>query len=131
MIEEGAMTNPVVWFEIYVQDLERATAFYEAVLEMKLEPMDSPVEGLRMMGFPANMEASGAAGALVQMEDFPEGQGNRVLVYLGCEDCGAAASRVKTAGGDVEKEKLSIGPYGFIALIRDTEGNMVGLHSMT
>jgi predicted enzyme related to lactoylglutathione lyase len=38
--------------------------------------------------------------------------------------------RVTKAGGRIEKTKFSIGPYGFISLVYDTEGNMFGLHSM-
>ena len=41
----------------------------------------------------------------------------------------AIVGRVEQAGGKVEQPKTSIGEHGFIALIRDTEGNVVGLHS--
>jgi predicted enzyme related to lactoylglutathione lyase len=33
-------------------------------------------------------------------------------------------------GGTLEREKMSIGEYGFIALAKDPDGNMIGLHSM-
>jgi uncharacterized protein len=61
--------NPVGWFEIYVQDMARATAFYEAVLATKLEHLPGPeMEGeLEMFAFPMSTEASGASGALVRM----------------------------------------------------------------
>lgn len=122
--------NPVGWFEIYVQDMPRATAFYEAVLKTSLEAlMDPGDDGFEMMAFPMQMEAQGAAGSLVKMPGFPSG-GNSTLVYFSCADCGDEASRVVAAGGKIEKEKMSIGEYGFIALAHDTEGNMFGLHSM-
>lgn len=120
-------SNPVGWFEIYVQDMARARAFYTAVLGVKLEQLGSP--GIEMWAFPMNMERYGAAGALVKMPGFPSG-GNSVLVYFSCEDCATEAGRVAKAGGRIEKEKFSIGEYGFIALAVDTEGNMFGLHSM-
>jgi hypothetical protein len=63
------------------------------------------------------------------MPGFPSG-GNSVLVYFSCADCAIEAGRVAKAGGRVEKEKFSIGEYGFIALAIDTESNMFGLHSM-
>ena len=118
--------NPVGWFEIYVQDMARARTFYEAVFEVKLERLPAP--DIELWAFPMAMDRTGAAGALVRMEGFPSG-GNSVLVYFSCEDCAVEASRVKQAGGRIQKEKTSIGEYGFIALGIDTEGNMIGLHS--
>ena len=119
--------NPVGWFEIYVQDMERARKFYEAVLQAKLQKLESP--GIEMWAFPMNMEAMGASGSLVKMPGFPSGK-NSVLVYFSCADCATEAGRVTQSGGRIEKEKMSIGQYGFIALVYDTEGNMFGLHSM-
>lgn len=58
---------------------------------------------------------------------MPSG-GNSTL--FGCVDCAVEAGRVAQAGGRVEREKMSIGEYGFIALAIDTEDNMFGLHSM-
>lgn len=71
---------------------------------------------------------TGASGALVKMEGCPSG-GNSTVVYFSCANCAVEASRVANSG-QVFKEKFSIGPYGFIALVIDTEGNMIGLHSM-
>lgn len=121
--------NPVGWFEIYVQDMARATRFYETVLGVELTKLESPAPELEMMAFPMHMEAGGASGALAKMEGCPSG-GMGTLVYFSCEDCGNESSRVVSAGGKVFKPKMSIGQYGFIALVTDTEGNMVGLHSM-
>lgn len=119
--------NPVRWFEIYVQDMARAKPFYEAVFGVKLDKLDSP--GMDMWAFPMQPGQPGAGGALVKMEGLPSG-GNSTLVYFGCEDCAVEASRVVGVGGKVFREKWSIGQYGFIALVVDTEGNMIGLHSM-
>jgi predicted enzyme related to lactoylglutathione lyase len=82
-----------------------------------------------MWAFPMAVDQGGTSGALVRAEGIPSG-GNSTLVYFGCEDCAVEASRVVPAGGRLEREKMSIGPYGFIALACDTEGNMIGLHSM-
>jgi uncharacterized protein len=120
--------NPVVWFEIYVQDMERAKKFYETVFEVKLDKLPSPDADIEMLAFPMSMEGTGAAGALAKMKGFAPGQ-NSVLVYFSCDDCAVEASRVKKAGGRIEREKMSIGEYGSIALAIDTEGNMIGLHS--
>ncbi len=119
--------NPIVWFEIYVQDMERAKRFYETVLEVQLQKLESP--GMEIWAFPMLMDAPGASGSLVKMEGIPSG-GNSTLVYFTCADCAVEAARVAPAGGRVQQEKMSIGEYGFIALAVDTEGNMFGLHSM-
>ncbi len=119
--------NPVGWFEIYVQDMERAKSFYEAVLQTKLQRLDSP--GMDMWAFPMSAEGKGASGSLVKMPGFPSG-GNSTLVYFSSEDCAIEAGRVVRAGGRIQKDKTSIGQYGFIALAFDTEGNMFGLHSL-
>ena len=119
--------NPVGWFEIHVQDLDRAKTFYESVFQLKLEKLNTP--DVEIWAFPAQMERWGAGGALVKMDGFPSG-GNSVLVYLGCEDCSVEASRAAQSGGRIQREKMSIGEYGFISLVFDTEGNMIGLHSL-
>lgn len=120
--------NPVCWFEIYVQDMPRAKSFYEAVLGIKLEKLsDSP--GMEMWSFPMAMDRPGVGGALTRMEGVPSG-GNSTLVYFSCADCAAEAARAARHGGRVQREKMSIGEYGFIALVVDTEGNLVGLHSL-
>ena len=121
------MANPVGWFEIYVNDMQRARAFYEAVFGRTLTSLASP--GIEMWAFPMGEQTYGASGALVCMPGFPAG-GNSVLVYFSCADCAVEAAKAVQAGGKVQREKMSIGQYGFIALVTDTEGNMIGLHSM-
>ena len=121
--------NPVAWFEIYVQDLERARLFYETVLGITLSELNSPIEGMKMLAFPAGQDKYGATGALVRMEGAPKGTGG-TLVYCSCKDCAVEAARAADAGGTLVKGKFSIAPFGAIAMVTDTEGNMVGLHSM-
>jgi predicted enzyme related to lactoylglutathione lyase len=118
--------NPVGWFEIYVQDMNRAKRFYSSVFGAKLEKLDSG--DLEMWAFPMSEEGYGASGALVKMQGVPSG-GNSTIVYFTCEDCAIEVKRVLAAGGNVMKDKFSIGQYGFIALVFDTEGNLFGLHS--
>lgn len=119
--------NPVGWFEIYVSDMERARRFYEQVLETTLEQLR--VDDLEMWAFPMEQEAIGASGALVHVPGYPVGA-NSTLVYFSCDDCAVEASRVEAAGGRLQRDKMSIGEYGHIALAFDTEGNLIGLHSM-
>lgn len=119
--------NPVNWFEIYVQDMARAKRFYETVFLRKLEKIANP--DLEMWSFPMEIDRFGAGGSLVKMEGMPSG-GNSTIVYFICEDCAVESGRVEAAGGRIFKPKFSIGQYGYIALATDTEGNMIGMHSM-
>ncbi|MCU7933492.1 MAG: VOC family protein [Candidatus Thiodiazotropha sp. (ex Dulcina madagascariensis)] len=121
------INNPVGWFEIYVQDILRAKAFYENVFSIKLDELKMP--DLEMWTFPMNEEGTGASGAIVQMEGCPSG-GNSTMVYFSCEDCATEENKASVHGGKIFKAKFSIGEHGFISLVTDTEGNMIGLHSM-
>lgn len=125
--------NPVTWFEVYVDDMDRAVQFYETVFNTKLESMSMPEgteETMQMWSFPGNMESKAAAtGALVKMDGMKAG-GNSTIVYFNSEDCSVEESRVVEAGGQVIKTKESIGEYGHMSLVSDTEGNVIGIHSM-
>lgn len=118
--------NVVGWFEIYVDDMARAKEFYEAVFTLELTKNDMPE--FTMLMFPSD-ESYGAAGALVQTEQVKAG-GNSTVVYFNCADCAVEESRVVAAGGSVMQSKFSIGEHGNISLVHDTEGNLIGLHSM-
>jgi predicted enzyme related to lactoylglutathione lyase len=123
-------SNPVGWFEIYVQDMPRAKAFYEAVFQGELTPLTVP-EGssdMEMWAFPMSTEEGGASGALVRINGCPSG--GSTMVYFSCADCADEAARAAAHGGTLHQPKMSIGEYGFIAMVTDTEGNMIGLHSM-
>ena len=123
------MSNPVGWFEIYVQDMPRAKTFYEQVFQVSLSPLvGADQEALQMYAFGMD-QGYGATGALVKMAGVPTGFAG-TLVYFSCEDCAVEAQRAVEAGGNIFKNKESIGEYGHIAMVYDTEGNMLGLHSM-
>jgi predicted enzyme related to lactoylglutathione lyase len=63
------------------------------------------------------------------MEGVPSGPGG-TMVYFSCADCAVEEARAAENGGTVCKGKFPIGEYGFIAIVSDTEGNMIGLHSL-
>jgi hypothetical protein len=121
--------NAVGWFDIYVNDLDRAVAFYEAVFDSKLEPIGDPTGENQMMSFPADMSAYGAGGALSKSSHAAPGLGGTV-VYFSSDDCATEEGRVERAGGQVIRPKFSIGEYGWVSLCQDTEGNMFGISSM-
>jgi uncharacterized protein len=119
--------NPVIWFEIYVQDMERAKMFYESVFQVALQRLNTA--DLEMWSFPMDMGTVGAGGALVKLAGVSS-CGCSTLVYFHCSDCTVEEARAFKAGGKIQKAKMSIGEYGFISLVEDTEGNLIGLHSM-
>lgn len=103
------MNNPVGWFEIYVDDMARAKAFYEKVFGAKFSKLESP--GIEIWAFPIDPAAAGTAGSLVKMEGFRAGS-NSVLVYFKCDDYAVEAKKAKDAGGRIQKEKMSVGEHG-------------------
>lgn len=119
--------NPVVWFEIYVQDMQRARVFYENVLGIQLRKEES--REIEMYVFPMLESGVGISGALVKMEGRVSG-GNSTIVYFTCADCAEEAGKAVENGGEILREKFSIGQYGFAAVVTDSEGNAIGLHSM-
>ncbi|MEQ1814685.1 MAG: VOC family protein [Candidatus Nitrotoga sp.] len=128
------ISNPVGWFEIYVDNMERAKKFYESVFSVKLERLNSPEikmysPEIEMWSFPVAMNEFGASGALVNMTGFSPAR-NSIIIYFSCEDCAQEEEKIKASGGKIKKSKFSIGQYGYITLGYDTEGNMIGLHSM-
>ena len=120
---------------MYVDDIERAKAFYEAVFDCELTKLPTPMEskGLEMWQFPAapggSVDSPGANGAICKMPGVSAG-GNSVMVYFSSEDCAIEEARIEAAGGKVMHGKQSLGDYGFMVIMEDTEGNMVGIHSM-
>ena len=129
--------NAICWFEIYVDDLERAKTFYSTVLGTTFRDVPSPPDAgdFRMAFFPADPdpEKMAVGGALIQMEGARSTNGcpsTTTIVYFPCVDCSVEERRVEAAGGKVHKSKFSLGEYGFSSICLDTEGNTFGLYSM-
>lgn len=121
--------NAIGWFDLYVDDIERATAFYETVFQVRLEPMSDPTGETVMRSFSGDMGVYGAAGALVKSPHARAGMGG-TLVYFSVTDCAVEQARVVGAGGKILRPKFSIGQFGWVTLCMDTEGNAFGLNSM-
>jgi len=118
------MANALDWFEIPTADLERAIRFYESVLAVSLKR--EVFGGVPMAMFPNGDKSAG--GALVHDSRRKPGA-DGVLIYLNTDGhLDASVQRVAKSGGAVLAQKMDIGDPGFIAIIRDSEGNVVGLH---
>lgn len=123
-----SMESPIVWFEIPASDFDRAVRFYETVLGVALTP-ERMGDGPRMANFPY---APGRAGGSVveAAPGMPPGSAG-VTIYLdAAPDLSVALARVEPAGGRVEMAKTLLSPeIGCIAILIDSEGNRIGLHS--
>lgn len=123
------MSNAISWFEIPTTDIDRAARFYEQILGISLAPMDFP--NIKMRMFP--MEAGEIGGALVHSGGFHIPSGTHgPLIYLNANpDVQLVLDRVEAAGGKILVPKTQISPeYGFMAVLMDTEGNRIALHSV-
>jgi predicted enzyme related to lactoylglutathione lyase len=118
------MKNAINWFEIPCKDLDRAERFYNTLLGTPLKR--ETFGGSPISIFP-HEQASGIGGCLVSAREHkPSSDG--VRVYLGVADLDAVLARAKAAGGELLVPRTSIGDQGFIGVVRDSEGNQVGLH---
>ena len=119
--------NAVNWFEIPVSDLSRATEFYEGILATSL--IQESMGDIDMAIFPYGEKT--VTGSLVAAPFLsPSETGS--IVYLNAEGIiDEVLDRVTEKGAAIPMPKMHIGENGFIAHIIDSEGNRVGLHSMT
>ncbi|HQY11329.1 MAG TPA: VOC family protein [Ferruginibacter sp.] len=125
------MNNAISWFEIPTTDIDRAQKFYEAIFGISMMPMDMP--NIKMRMFPLDDMMTQVGGALVDSGGFHKASATEgPLIYLnGNPDVQNVLDKVQGAGGSILLPKTEISPeYGFMAVIMDTEGNRIGLHSV-
>lgn len=122
----NATHNRAVWFDIPVADLDRAAEFYAAVLNIKVHK-----EAFDGYSFCVLDHQDGNGGCLI--ESKAEVSADRgILVYMNVENrINDAVGQTVAHGGKVLKEIHAIGPHGFRALVLDSEGNRIALHSTT
>ena len=120
------MKNPVNWFELPAENIERAIKFYREVFGYDMSAQD--FGGLTMAFFPMDPKLPGAGGALVQHEMYkPSHKGT--MIYFSVDNIEGVLQKVSNYGGSVINEKSSIGEFGFVAHFEDSEGNRVALHA--
>ncbi len=122
--------NAVGWFEIPVLDMDRAISFYETLFTIKLDRhLMGPLE---MAWFPSDEKAIGSAGSLVYNIEFYTPSKDGTLIYFSSKsnDIRDELSRVEKAGGEIIiPRKLIAEGIGYMAVILDSEGNRIALHS--
>lgn len=121
--------NVVGWFEIPVTDMERAVTFYESVLDVSLQRQT--MGPLDMAWFPMLDGAMGSPGSLVKHDFYVPSQEGPLLYFTAHSgDLRNELSRVEDAGGSVVVPRKQVSEeYGYMAVITDTEGNRIALHS--
>ena len=125
------MNNAISWFEIPAKDLDRAARFYETIFGIQLVPMD--LAQIKMRMFPIDNPVTGIGGAIVYAEGFYKPSKKKgPLVYLnGNPDVQRVLDKVEAAGGQIVVPKTLITPeHGHMAVILDSEGNRIALHSV-
>ena len=124
--EESKMKNPVGYFEIPVNNLDRAVDFYESVFGYQLER--TLIDGHEMALFPSSDQAEGITGALVKGDSYvPTKEGSRL--YFVTDNIDETLTKVLSRGGKILYPKTSIGDVGWVAEFEDVEGNCIALHS--
>jgi predicted enzyme related to lactoylglutathione lyase len=127
---ETSKNNVFGWVEVPVANMDRAIRFYETVFDFKIErhhmgPLD-------MGWFPYFEDGLGSGGSLVYHKEYYKPSTDGVLVYFTSRagDLDVELARVEKAGGKVLQTKTLIAEnYGYMALIIDSEGNRIALHS--
>jgi hypothetical protein len=117
--------NPVVYFEIPVLDMDRATRFYKSVFNFAFEK--EVIDKNDMALFPFEEESTGISGALAKGEIYkPTKDG--VVIYFKTENIDKTLSLAIQNGGQILYPKKSNGDLGFVAEFEDSEGNRIALH---
>lgn len=123
------MKNAISWFEIPATDVSRAKSFYEKIFNIEMFKMDIG-DGLEMALFPVEEDCVG--GAIIKNEEWYLPSENKgPLLYLNANpDLQNVLDKVEKAGGQIAIQKRLISEdHGYMAVILDSEGNRIALHS--
>ncbi|HKO12199.1 MAG TPA: VOC family protein [Acidobacteriaceae bacterium] len=121
---EQTITSAITWFEIPATNFARAVRFYETIFATPLRH-ESAWPNLAIFPY----QRPGVSGAVAYGEGHrPSGDG--VVIYLNCDGrFDDVLGRVEAAGGSIVEPKSHIPNVGWVAQIRDSEGNRIGLHA--
>jgi uncharacterized protein len=119
------MAHRVFYFEIPVTDMDRAIAFYEELLTVKLERQT--VDGYEMALFPFAEGTAGATGALAKGDVYKPSK-DGAIVYFHVDDIKAVVAKAEAMGRPILYPIKNIGDAGLVAEIEDSEGNRLALN---
>lgn len=117
------------WFEIPVNDFDRAEDFYNTIFDIELERMElnDALYGV----FPATSRSKYQVGGAIVKGDQNSPSSTGTIVYFDVSgDMNTVVQKAKGKGGKVEVDKREVGlNQGYFAIVHDTEGNRIGLFS--
>jgi uncharacterized protein len=126
MSDFNSQKNRAVWVDVPVADLDRAQRFYAAVLGIAVHR-----ESFQSFNFCMLDHHDGNGGCLVVKPEEIAANGG-LLVYFNVDGrIKDAVAKVEPNGGSIVQPPHSIGPHGFRAVVKDSEGNRIALHSNT
>ncbi|HXG36657.1 MAG TPA: VOC family protein [Dehalococcoidia bacterium] len=120
--------DKVVHFEIPADDVERAKKFYSSCFGWRTQSipeMDYTLVMTVAVDEKTQMpkEPGAINGGMFQRQpDMPHPQ-----IFINVSDMDEALEKVRAQGGEIVRGKTPVGPMGFVANFKDTEGNVVGL----
>jgi hypothetical protein len=121
--------NAISWFDVPTADFDRAVKFYSTILGTEIRLGEHMGQTLAFFPCEGPLEEA-VGGALVPPGMGREPSAGGTCVFLDCEGkLDDVISRVEPSGGKIVQPKMSIGEPGWIAIIQDSEGNTIGLHS--
>ena len=123
----------VGWFEVPVLDMDRAVQFYTTVFNIDIKVQQFGPTAMGWFPFPEDANAKGAGGSLIHNPAHykPSDQGALLYFTSRSGDVNDELDRIEAAGGEILKPKTQISEdHGYMALIKDTEGNRIALHSL-
>ena len=111
----------VVHFEVPADNPERAIKFYESVFGWRIEKWDGPIEYWLIMTGPEDQP--GIDGGLAPREDLATGIEN----FIDVKDLDTSLEAVTDQGGEITRPRMTVPGVGWVAYIKDTEGNIFAL----
>lgn len=119
------MSDRIVWFDLPSRDLERAIAFYSAILDCEIKREQSKNGTIGVLSH----KDGEIAGCLFQNDDYPPSENGPLLYFNVDGRLQDAVARIESLGGSIVQDIHAISPYGYRAIILDSEGNRIALHS--
>jgi predicted enzyme related to lactoylglutathione lyase len=114
------MGNPFVHAELMSTDIKRSKDFYGKMFDWKLEdvPMDDMTYTMINVG--------GGTGGGMLKNPIP-GAPSSWMAYVQVSDIKAATAKAKTLGANVMKDVTEVMGMGWLSIITDPTGAMLGL----
>ena len=125
--------NRVVHFEIHAKDLDRAQKFYGDVFGWKITDLGPQMGKYRMVSTGDDQPGAawrGINGGITPRHGAPPAGGEPVNAFvctISVDNLDAYLGKVKTAGGSIAVDKMQVPTVGWLAYVKDPEGNLFGM----